>query len=138
VPSTLTIPCGCCGGCKNCRELDLDDLLDIGVPGGGYEECGDWDAEPPEPEFRRAPACLRWLCRCVKSDGTVRCQFSHGGPTVNNLSLATLVDECMSPPQKAGCYLYTIEFFGWKRKKKKNERGWISADDAYKIYVTQL
>jgi hypothetical protein len=91
--------------------------------------------EPPSEGFKLTRACIRWLCRCVDDQGNVLSSYQPLS-TVNNLDLNTLIRE---PEANAGCYLYTFEFFGWrKRGTEAFPPEWISRDDVYNIYVEQI
>lgn len=87
--------------------------------------CCDWQLRP---------ACLRWVCRCVDEGGNVVCEYTHGGPTINALDLPALVTAAMGPEPAAGCYVYTVEFFGWRARSG----GWIGRDDVYTVYRTLI
>lgn len=83
------------------------------------------------------PACLRWVCRCINSQGQVTGSQLYGGSTVNNISLNDLTQRILNKfgnETSAGLYIYTIEFFGWYRKSG----GWIGRDDIYTIYKRKL
>lgn len=84
--------------------------------------------------WRLVPACLRWLCRCVDDVGNVLCSDTYGGPTENGISLTDLALEHFGPEDEAGCYVYTVEFFGWRSKSSP----WVPRDDVYSIYKTKV
>lgn len=141
MPTKISIPCDTC--CFSCETgIDLDGLLSEYRPGSGGRRCGPgWGLTAPAGggpgNWVREPACLRWLCRCYNEDLEVTQEVPHGGPTTNDLDLGSLVDGCLDAPGP-GCYIFIIEFFGWKRLKDRLTgagRGWISADDAYEISV---
>jgi hypothetical protein len=90
---------------------------------------------PPSAGFKLTQACIRWLCRCVDDQGNVVSSYQPLS-TVNNIDLNTLIVE---PEGSAGCYLYTFEFFGWRKRGKEGvPPEWISRDDVYNIYVEQI
>lgn len=91
--------------------------------------------------WKLRPACLRWLCRCVDGEGGVICSQAYGGPTENDISLTDLALEHFGAEAEAGCYVYTVEFFGWHRKGATNGNRppqWVPRDDVYSIYKTQV
>lgn len=69
----------------------------------------------PAGEWTSVTACLRFLCRCVRSDGSVVCSKEYGGPTVNELDLTELFIGHFGPEPEPGCYIYEAQFFGWRR-----------------------
>lgn len=70
----------------------------------------------PAGEWRNWTSCLRFLCRCVRSDGSVVCSKEYGGPTVNELDLTELFLDHFGPEPEPGCYIYEAQFFGWQRR----------------------
>lgn len=94
---------------------------------------------PPSPGlgWKIKPACLRWVCKCINSQGQITESQMYGGPTVNNISLSDLnlyIDRVFGPETSPGVYVYTIEFFGWYRKFG----GWIGRDNLYNIYKRKI
>lgn len=85
------------------------------------------------------PACLRWLCRCVDSEGDVVCSQTYGGPTTNNRDLTELFLDAFGAETEPGCYVYTVEFFAWRRKRTpENKTRWIPRDDLFTPYKTKV
>lgn len=74
-----------------------------------------WEWACRAGEWHYDDACLRFLCRCVRSDGSVVCSKEYGGPTANELDLTELFLDHFGPEPGPGCYIYEAQFFGWRR-----------------------
>jgi hypothetical protein len=153
--------CSCCTSCF-CSELTLDDFIPVATSTRASipfveiaSECGNigaFNALRPNADYKKRPACLRWLCRRVVLENglpTVESQ-AIGGPTTNNRNLNELLLECLgssengiglvgggsgaSSEQYNQCYLYEFEFYGWGLwGKKTGGPSWISSDLIYNI-----
>lgn len=101
--------------------------------------AGQW-AEIERHCFNWKPcrACLRWVCRCVDGFGNITCESVYGGPTTTNKDLSALVTEAMGPEPTAGCYVYTVQFFGWQRSSCGSAAAFTPGDDMYSVYRTQI
>lgn len=144
----------CC--CKQpccCEQITLNDLLygtkeyswktikptasktpqfgNIGAPPEPFPQA---PAKKPKRWWTIRPACLRWVCRCVNGNGAVVCSKRFGGATINDIDLAALVINALGNEPGAGCYVYTVEFFGWD----KDMGEWVSRDDIYNVYRTKV
>ena len=91
---------------------------------------------PPGSGFSRLPACYRSIAILVDTYGNILAS-AVTGTTTNSLDLKTLLQNAgliytgMTP----GCYAYTFEFHGWRRKASHSSGvGWQNADDKYDIY----
>lgn len=87
--------------------------------------------------IKKVPACLRWVCRCVNNNGSVKCETIYGGPTTTDKNLSELITNTLEPETEAGCFVYTIEFFGW-RLRVNDGVDFRSSDDMYSIYKTKI
>lgn len=108
-------------------ECNPDTMPQIGNPCRPFPEPCDWSL---------VPACLRWVCRCVDEDLDLICEEIYGGPSINDKDLSQLVIDAKGAETEAGCYVYTIEFFGWYDKNKIG--GWVSSDDMYSVNKVKL
>jgi hypothetical protein len=121
---------GCCceeGSC--CNDLDLNVLLYGDEPyswpnvnpGGQPAPMYGGGGEPPQVPVpgsglgscKVVQACLRWVCIKFSATSEVIESAVYGGPTTNSRDLVELVIENEGPEQ-GGCWVYTVEFFGWK------------------------
>lgn len=123
-------PASHCTDPKQANDADTLNACCNETSPGVYEwTCsGGWEIRP---------ACLRWLCRCVDGEGNVRCSQTYGGPTVNDADLTELALNKFGAEATAGCYVYTFEFFGWRKKHIAGGAGWAGRDDLYTAYKTE-
>lgn len=85
--------------------------------------------------WKLKPACLRWVCRCVDKDHNVVCHKLYGGPTLNGLDLTSLALNKFGAETQHGCFVYTFEFFGWRKRRGPV---WQGRDDVYSVYKTKV
>lgn len=104
-----------------------EELVEQGEPCRPYQEPCDWHLKE---------ACLRWVCRCLDDNLNIICEQVYGGPSITNKDLIQLVLDAKGLETEPGCYVYTIEFFGWH--DREGTGGWISSDDLYSVNKTKL